>query len=281
MAELSPGDDDNDDEELLRAARFYDELHSKSPATELSETKRQKIEQNQKAGVARPKAFRKGGAQGNETHKIDLEMAAPMAGNVQAEEERAVRKAELRKTVQWLQKSIDVMELDAAVLPAVEKSEHGGPNEAAEKFLTQGLLKPRCYIAQVEEEWLPSLGNLMKTRLKMLVLDGPSHTGKTFYARQLAEKKEFFFETNCAGKKEPDVTGLCATKHRIALFDECHAEVVLSNRWAKRVNTWGLGIVVASNNWEAQVAAIPSPEGRAWLKDNTLVINVARPLWIE
>ena len=123
--------------------------------------------------------------------------------------------------------------------------------------------------------------------------------GKTNYARQLAEKEEYFFETDCSGKEYPEINGLCNTKQRIALFDECSAAVVLKNKrlmqgnifggsignsatnmFSKRVNTWGLGIIIATNNWESDVALLRD-EDREWLKSNCIVVNVTEPLWIE
>ena len=41
-----------------------------------------------------------------------------------------------------------------------------------------------------------------------------------------------------------------------------------TNKWSKRINTWGLGIIVATNNWEADVANLKNDEDKEWLNKN-------------
>ena len=64
------------------------------------------------------------------------------------------------------------------------------------------------------------------------MLDGPRKHGekKTCYARQLAGKGEYIFETDCSDKDYPEISCLCSAKHQIALFDECSAAVVLLSK---------------------------------------------------
>ena len=40
-------------------------------------------------------------------------------------------------------------------------------------------------------------------------------------------------------------------------------------------------LAVASNNWRAQVRALPLAEDRAWLEANSVVIDVSAPLWVK
>ena len=168
------------------------------------------------------------------------------------------------------------------------------------KAAVMAEMKRRRYIHEIEADWLPGLVNLNQPRNKLVVLDGDSQMGKTSYARQLAEKEEYFFEADCCGKDFPDINGLCNTKHRVALFDECSAQTVLknkrlmqgnifggsignsaTNKWSKRINTWGVGIVVATNNWEADVAELEKDEDKEWLAKNCIVVPVTEPLWVE
>ena len=161
-------------------------------------------------------------------------------------------------------------------------------------------MSKRRYIYEIEAVWLPGLIVLCDPRNKFVVLNGESQMGKTTYCRSLAEKDEFFFETDCSGKEHPEINGLCNTRHRIALFDECSAQVVLknkrlmqgnifggsignsaTNKWSKRINTWGLGIIIATNNWEADVARVEDAVERDWLIKNAILVQVTEPLWVD
>ena len=46
------------------------------------------------------------------------------------------------------------------------------------------------------------------------------------------------------------------------------------------INTWGLGIIIATNNWESDLLSLKE-EDRAWLNKNSIVVKVTEPLWIE
>ena len=41
------------------------------------------------------------------------------------------------------------------------------------------------------------------------------------------------------------------------------------------------GLAVASDNWRAQVRALPLAEDRAWLEANSDGIDESAPLWVE
>ena len=158
---------------------------------------------------------------------------------------------------------------------------------------------PRKYIDVVEETWLPSLVDKDLGRRKFLVLDGPSQVGKTEYARSLADGDEYFFQADCSGQNYPNVKGLSFWRHRIALFDECSVKVVLqnkrlfqgshyggsvgntaSNMYQQTINTWGVGIIVASNNWAYEISK-QRPDDIEWLWSNCYYVNEQHKLFVE
>ena len=181
--------------------------------------------------------------------------------------------------------------------------------ERGQHFMTQRMvqkreevlkkLRPRLFIQVVEEVWLPGLVNLTDPRELMLILDGPSQLGKTNYARSLAEKDECFFECDCSNKEHPDLSELCNVKHRIALFDECTPKFVINNKrlmqgsiygctvgnsntnqWCRRLNTWGVGIIIAANDWKQKLLDLDDVD-KEWLKMNCIYVQVTRNLWLE
>ena len=158
---------------------------------------------------------------------------------------------------------------------------------------------PRKYIDVVEETWLPSLLDKDLGRRKFLVLDGPSKVGKTEYARALADGDEYFFQADCSGQEHPNVKGLSWWRHRIALFDECSVKVVLKNKrlfqgshyggsvgnsstnmYQQTVNTWGVGIIVATNNWAYEISK-QRPDDIEWLWSNCYYVNEQDKLYVE
>ena len=54
-----------------------------------------------------------------------------------------------------------------------------------------------------------------------------------------------------------------------------------TNKWSKKINTWGVGVIIATNTWESDLALVQKEDDVSWLQKNCVVINVDKPLWIE
>ena len=137
-----------------------------------------------------------------------------------------------------------------------------------------------------------------RDRRKFLVLQGPSRLGKTAFAFSLVEAGAAL-EVNCAGVSDPPLRAFSRAKHRLILFDEASADMVLKNRrlfqapntpvvvGSSPTNSLAyelyLGdtlMVVASNNWEQELAALPESQ-RAWLQANMVFVSVKEKLYKE
>ena len=81
----------------------------------------------------------------------------------------------------------------------------------------------------VTETWLPQFQTI-RPRYSFLVLDGPSRTGKTCYAKHITGNHSQVWELNCAGGSEPDLRGFDPCVHKAILFDEATPMMVLNQR---------------------------------------------------
>ena len=146
-------------------------------------------------------------------------------------------------------------------------------------------------------EWVRDL-QTPRDRRKFLVLDGPSKMGKTAFSCSLVGSGEAL-EVNCAGVADPPLRAFSRSQHRLILFDEAATHMVLKNRrlfqapntavtvgssptnaLAYEVYLNDTLLVVASNNWEKELAALP-PGERAWLDANMVYVNVKEKLYKE
>ena len=159
--------------------------------------------------------------------------------------------------------------------------------------------KPRRYIKEIEEEFLPQFmeGELLRRR-KFLVLDGDSGLGKTVCAQTLATSTEHFLEVNCATCAEPPLRDYNCNQHEVVFFDEVKPQMVIkqkrlyqapnvfitlgcspTNKDTYKVYMYGTKIVLASNTWEHDVNHLENPQDRDWLRKNQVYIKVTEPLW--
>ena len=137
-----------------------------------------------------------------------------------------------------------------------------------------------------------------RDRRKFLVLDGPSRMGKTAFACSLVERGGAL-EVNCAGVSDPPLRAFSRGKHRLILFDEASTDMVLRNRRLFQAPNTGVTVgssptnalayelylndtllVVASNNWEHELAALP-PSQHSWLESNMIFVSVKEKLFKE
>ena len=148
----------------------------------------------------------------------------------------------------------------------------------------------------VANEWLASVMKPMQPRKKVLVLNGPSRTGKTEFARGLFPLGEVH-ELNCAGLAHICLDGFDCLKHRCILWDEGAASLVSRNRkvfqhplcqvdlghspTGQHVRRYFLGnscSIVTTNKWHEDVAELPAGD-QEWLASNTVVLEIDQPMW--
>ena len=146
--------------------------------------------------------------------------------------------------------------------------------------------------------WLQRFGSGVHSRKPILVLTGPSGTGKSSFVRSLVGS-DALLELNCAGVAHVHLTGFDAEKTRMILWDELPAKTVLAHRklfqhppvmvdighspTGAHVRKYWLAdcvSVVCTNTWEEELAAM-SESDRAWLTANTVVEVVTTQLWVQ
>ena len=148
--------------------------------------------------------------------------------------------------------------------------------------------KTYAAIAEFERQFAGIL-----SRYKFLVIEGKSKTGKTYFTKWMLGAPDRVFETNCASCPEPELRDFNALYHQIILFDEAAPQMVIkqkklfqappcfvelgcstTNCHAYRVLLTGIRLVICSNGWSEEVAAMRSQADRDWLHDNSIVLNV-------
>ena len=107
------------------------------------------------------------------------------------------------------------------------------------------------------------------------------------------------FETNCANCPEPELRDFDPLVHQLILFDEASAQMVIrqkklfqapacmvemacsnTNCHSYKVLLSGIRMVICSNGWSEEVAAMPSQADRDWLADNSYIVDVkGEPMW--
>ena len=142
---------------------------------------------------------------------------------------------------------------------------------------------------------------VIRSRYKFLVLVGRSGTGKTVWAKWVFGDEANVLEVNCASCPEPDLREFRPLLHKGILFDEASCKMVLqqkklfqapptpvrlgcstTNCHAYDVFVSGVGLMIASNTWLADLAAIKREEDRQWLEANSIVVDVGTvPLWLQ
>ena len=138
-------------------------------------------------------------------------------------------------------------------------------------------------------------------RYKFLVLDSPSQVGKTrFVQGSLVRRPAEALILDCADAVVPALKGnFSRSKHTLVMFDEAHAEMVIrckklfqasvnkttygssaTNAFVHTVWMHGIRLVIGSNVWRDEVAALPKPD-QDWIKQNSVYVYVDRNLYIE
>ena len=187
-------------------------------------------------------------------------------------------------------------------LPNLDLLVNERENAAIEELIKQRSIA----IARMRKEFkkLPAVEAWMKElavpqdRRKFLVLNGPTRLGKSAYAFSLVEQGAAL-EVNCAGVLDPPLRAFSRSKHRLILFDEASTQCVLKNKrlfqapntpvivgssptnaLAYSVFLGDTFLVVASNDWAQELAALPSAH-RTWLEGNMVFVDVQEKLYLE
>ena len=135
-------------------------------------------------------------------------------------------------------------------------------------------------------------------RFSFLVLDGPSRTGKTQFARSLVPDGGVVMELNCAGGAPVDLRGFQWQTHRLVLYDEIRPSQVLAQKklfqcgsvgvqlglsatgcYAYSVFVYKTRFVLCANDWSAHLKKL-NHEDFDWIKENSFLVSVTSPLWI-
>ena len=183
-------------------------------------------------------------------------------------------------------------------LEVVERSRMEEQARAAQRRVTLQLAAKRCgfRIIPAVDEWDCQYDEILE-RYKFLVLDGPSKTGKTIFARSRCPQRIQVYEINCAAGGEPDFRDYVWLTHGLILCDEIEAEAVAAQRklfqaapcfvqlgtsptniHVYKVFVHRVRIVCASNNWVESLARL-TPADRAWVVANSVHVVVDSPLW--
>ena len=139
----------------------------------------------------------------------------------------------------------------------------------------------------------------VKHRYTFLVLSAPSRLGNTVFARSLCPARLMVLEIHCALGVEPDLTGYRLSRHGLLLFDEVEAGQVTTQRKFFQAQAapvqlgcsatnchnyevfgWCKSLVLCTNTWHSSLAHL-AKEDQAWIAANSVVLEVASPMWIK
>ena len=166
----------------------------------------------------------------------------------------------------------------------------------AERALASTLLPFRSIPAV--EEWQRQYTD-HKHRYKFLVLEGPSCTGKTQFAKSLCPSGKRVLELNCASDQEPSMQGFNPIEFGLVLFDEVRPCVIARQRKLFQAGTaeiqlgcsatnvhmytvcpYRTRLVCCSNDWTESLAELPA-SSREWVILNSVHVWCNEPLWQE
>ena len=80
----------------------------------------------------------------------------------------------------------------------------------------------------IEQKWRPQYAEF-KHRYQMLVLDGPSQTGKTSWARAQDDVGRVY-DVNCTGAKQMNMRGFVHGLHTTVVADEATPSLVIASK---------------------------------------------------
>ena len=148
------------------------------------------------------------------------------------------------------------------------------------------------------ESWRKQYNRTLE-RYNMLVLYGPSKTGKTMWSRQAFGNREECFEVNCSSGAEPHMRGFNWFKHKWILLDEAKPKQILANKkffHAQPVEcTMGASatkmhaydaychktpMIICSNDWK-KLERRENKADKEWLATNCCIRKVVEPLYVE
>ena len=153
-------------------------------------------------------------------------------------------------------------------------------------------------LPDVTDTWLPQFQSI-RARYAFLVLDGPSRTGKTCFAKSITGNHTEVLELNCAGGgAEPDLRNFDPALHKAILYDEASPAMVLSQRrlfqsppcmvdlgcsttncHKYQVFVSGVMMMICSNTWSEQLNDLEHEGDVEWLQSNSVHVHVHGPLW--
>ena len=175
--------------------------------------------------------------------------------------------------------------------------------EAAQAFENEQKAA-RAEIAKTEKPfkpYAPELSTWMlqymvpQERYKLLVLYGPSCTGKSKLARHLYGEHETLV-VDVQGAKHPDLRGYVRAKHKAILLDDCgsaafivenkkllqaHVDGALLGQSATQlfsyfVFLWRVPIIVTTNNWDLTTF---KKHDQDWLTTNCVAVEIGTRVW--
>ena len=142
----------------------------------------------------------------------------------------------------------------------------------------------------------------VRMRYKFFVMIGSSCTAKTQRLKHVFVDPAYVLEINCASGEETDLRGYDESLHEGILFDEGKAEMVLrqkklfqagnayiqlasssTNCHSYRRYVYRTALMISSNTWKEELEAIEkrSPCDAAWLKDNSIVVDIGNKVQYE
>ena len=141
----------------------------------------------------------------------------------------------------------------------------------------------------------------IRPRYRFLVITGPSGVGKTQFIRNVAQPRSCLLEVTCVDDVEPDLRAFRPGTHKWILLDEATPVTILRNRklyqasnavvtlgqsatqmYSYEVYLHQVRLVVCANDWESRMDDHRiNAEGRAWLQQNSIVLNVQEKMWNE
>ena len=153
-------------------------------------------------------------------------------------------------------------------------------------------------VIELVDKWKEKNTQPMMRRKKILVLVGPTGTGKTEYVKALFGPQHVL-ELNAAGMLHPCLRQFDPDVHRCILWDEAEAILIAQNRKLFQcpaafvelgfspgghltypVMVSKAVMVVCTNRWDEQLEML-APGDRKWIEGNSVVVRVATPLWCQ
>ena len=147
-------------------------------------------------------------------------------------------------------------------------------------------------------DWMARYGSGCHARKPLMVLTGPSGTGKSSYVRSLVPRQALL-ELNCSGVRHVHLTGFDPLGTRLIFWDELPAATVISHKklfqhppvlvdlgqspTGAHVRSFWVAdalSIICSNTWLLELEELP-PADREWLTANTIIEQINVPMWVD